>query len=72
MTELLKKAFDEASRLPREQQDAIASLLLKELQSDRHWDRAFENSQDALAKLANEALAEDERGDTEDLNPSSL
>jgi hypothetical protein len=72
MTELLKKAFDEASRLPREQQDAIASLLLKELQSDRHWDRAFEKSQDALAKLADEALAEDERGDTEDLNPSSL
>lgn len=72
MTELLKKAFDEASRLPREQQDAIASLLLKELQSDRQWDRAFEKSQDALAKLADEALAEDERGDTEDLNPSSL
>ncbi len=72
MTELLKKAFAEASRLPREQQDAIASLLLEELQSDRHWDRAFEKSQDALAKLANEALAEDERGDTEDLNPSSL
>lgn len=72
MTELLKKAFDEASRLPREQQDAIASLLLKELESDRTWDRAFESSQDALAKLADDALAEDERGDTEDLDPSSL
>ena len=72
MTELLKKAFAEASRLPREQQDAIASLLLEELQSDRQWDQAFEKSQGALAKLANEALAEDERGDTEDLNPSSL
>lgn len=70
MTELLKKAFDEASKLPSRQQDAIASLLLEELRSDRDWDRAFEDSQDALAKLAADALAEDERGETEDLDPS--
>ena len=72
MTELLKKAFDEASKLPREQQDAIASLLLEELKSDQNWDQVFEHSQDPLAKLANEALAEDERGETEDLDPSQL
>lgn len=72
MTELLKKAFDEASKLPREQQDAIASLLLEELRSDRNWDRAFEGSQAALAKLANEALIEDEIGETQDLDPSKL
>ncbi len=72
MTELLKKAFDEASKLPSEQQDAIASLLLEELKSDRNWDRAFENSQDALASLASEALGEDERGETENLDPSEL
>jgi hypothetical protein len=72
MTELLKRAFDEASKLPRDRQDAIASMLLRELESDRKWDRAFEDSQDALAKLADEALAEDERGETEDLDPSSL
>lgn len=72
MTELLKKAFDEASKLPREQQDAIASLLLDELKAERRWDRAFDDSQDALAKLANDALAEDDRGETEDLDPSKL
>ena len=72
MTEVLKKAFDEASKLPREQQDAIASLLLEELKSDRNWDQAFGNSQDALAKLANDALAQDERGKTEDLDASTL
>lgn len=72
MTELLKKAFDEASKLPREQQDAIASLLLEELKSDQNWDKAFDHSQDALAKLANEALAEEERGETEDLDPLQL
>ena len=72
MTELLKKAFDEASKLPREQQDAIATLLLEELESDRTWDRAFERSQDALEKLASDAIAEDDRGETEDLDPSKL
>lgn len=72
MTELLKKAFDEASKLPREQQDAIASLLLEELKSDQNRDTAFDHSQDALAKLANEALAEEERGETEDLDPLQL
>ena len=72
MTELLKKAFDEASKLPSEQQDAIAALLLEELESDRNWDRTFENSQDDLAKLSNEALAEDARGETENLDPSKL
>lgn len=72
MTELLKKAFDEASKLPREQQDAIASLLLEELKAERRWDRAFDDSQDALAKLANDARTEDDRGETEDLDPSKL
>ncbi len=72
MTELLKKAFDEASKLPREQQDAIASLLLEELKSERRWDRAFEGSQDALARLADDALAEDARGDTRELDLSDL
>lgn len=72
MTELLKKAFHEASKLPREQQDAIASTLLAELKSDRRWDRSFDDSQDALVQLANDALAEDERGDTEDLDPANL
>jgi hypothetical protein len=72
MTELLQRAFDEASKLPREQQDAIASLLLLELESEREWDRAFTGSQDALKRLADEALLEDERDKTEDLDPSSL
>ena len=72
MTELLQRAFDEASKLPKEQQDAIASLLLQELESEREWDRAFAGSQDALKRLADEALLEDERDKTEDLDPSSL
>lgn len=72
MTELLKKAFAEASKLPQDRQDAIAALLLAELESDRQWDSAFSRSQQALASLADEALAEHERGETEELDPSNL
>ncbi len=67
MTELLKKAFQAASRLPPEQQDAVATMLLAELESERQWDDAFARSQDFLAKMAEEAIAEDEAGETEPL-----
>lgn len=72
MTELLQKAFDEASKLPREQQDAIASLLLEELKADQAWDQAFSRSPSALQKLADAAADEDQRGETENLDPSTL
>jgi aspartate/glutamate racemase len=72
MTELLKKAFDEAAQLPDDQQDAIASLLLEELKSDRAWGQAFDQSQDALEKLADEAIREHTAGSTDRLDPSSL
>ncbi len=67
MTELLKKAFRAASRLPSEQQDAVATMLLAELESERQWDDAFARSQDFLATLADEAIAEDAAGKTEPL-----
>jgi hypothetical protein len=72
MTELLKKAFDEAAQLPDDQQDAIASLLLEELKSDRAWGQAFDRSQDALEKLADEAIRDHKAGKTDEMDPSSL
>jgi hypothetical protein len=72
MTELLKKAFDEAAQLPEDQQDAIASLLLEELKSDRAWGQAFDRSQDALEKLADEAIRDHKAGKTDEMDPSSL
>ena len=68
MTKLLEKAFAEASRLPTTEQDAVAALILEELASERRWAEAFAKSQDKLAALADEALAEDDRGETEPLD----
>lgn len=72
MTDLLEQAFAEASQLSPQQQDAIANWLLKELESDKRWDKSFCESQDALAALADEALAEHQKGDTQVLDPDGL
>ncbi|MCI0439076.1 MAG: hypothetical protein L0177_08080 [Chloroflexi bacterium] len=72
MTELLEKAFAEASKLPEDEQEALAAWILEELASERRWAESFARSQDALAKLADEAVAEHLRGETEELNPENL
>lgn len=72
MTDLLEKAFEEAAKLPPDEQDAIASLLLAELESERRWDERFAGSQDELAQLAEQALEEDDAGRTEELIPDEL
>jgi hypothetical protein len=64
MTELLQKAFAEAARLPSEEQDALAALLLKEMESEQRWSEAFARSQGTLEKLASEATAEFRAGKT--------
>lgn len=69
MTKLLEKAFQKASTLPANEQDAIADWLLNELESEARWGRLFAGSQDALRKLAGEALEEHSRGETQDLDP---
>lgn len=68
MTKLLERAFAEAAKLSQEEQDAIAALLLEELASERRWSEAFAKSQDKLAVLADEALAELDRGETKPLS----
>jgi hypothetical protein len=67
MTELLEKAFAEASKLPQEAQDMLARMLLDELTAEEKWDAAFANSQDELARLAGEALDEYQSGNTKSL-----
>ena len=67
MTELLEKAFAEASKLPQEAQDMLAKMLLDDLAAEEKWDETFANSQDKLARLADEALVEYQQGKTKKL-----
>lgn len=64
MTSLLKKAFDAASSLPTDRQDAIAKLILAEIEDEKRWDEAFAGSQDKLTDMAAEVIAENKRGKT--------
>jgi len=72
MTKLLEKAFAEAVKLPKKEQDKLAKWLLAELESERLWDAVFARSADELAKLADEALKEHRKGRTKPLNPEQL
>ena len=68
MTRLLEKAFEEASRLPEVEQNALAKWVLDELHSERDWMKAFAESEDVLEKLADEAVAEKGQGKTTPLD----
>ena len=69
MTTALEDAFAKAAALPPERQEAIAAILLEEIAVDDRWQRSFAQSQDALSRLAAEALEEDARGRTLDMVP---
>ncbi|MDR9367037.1 MAG: hypothetical protein RI575_17005 [Balneolaceae bacterium] len=72
MTRLLKQAFDKVSQLSEDEQDTIAALILKEIESEKKWEDTFESSQDELSKLGEEALAEHRAGKTKRLDPDTL
>jgi hypothetical protein len=64
MTKLLKQVFKTLSKLSDQEQDAVAAVVLDELEAENKWSAAFRASQDTLSALADEALAEFERGET--------
>ena len=68
MTHSLDTAIAEASKLPPEEQDALAAILLEEIASEQRWSRSFVKSQGALEALASEALAEFNAGKTNPLD----
>ena len=72
MTKLLQRAFDEASKLPEDEQDTLGRILLEELASARRWEELFSGSHDLLGKLADQALAEHRTGRTQKLDPEKL
>ena len=72
MTNLLGKAFDEASRLSGPEQDTFAAWILEELASERRWESAFADSSEALDQLADEALREHREARTHILDPNAL
>ncbi|AFZ57970.1 hypothetical protein H6G54_24395 [Anabaena cylindrica FACHB-243] len=72
MTELLERAIAKLKTLTTNEQDAIAAMILEELEDDLRWDEAFSRSPDTLAKLAATAMAEYHADKTQELDPETL
>ena len=72
MTRLLEQALAKIRTLPDAEQDAIAQIVLDEIESERRWDELFAKSPQKLGKLADKAWAEHEAGRSEPLDPDQL
>jgi hypothetical protein len=72
MTQLLEQAISHIKTLSPDRQDAIATLILEELQAEQRWDQTFDQSPDLLAQLAATAMAEYHAGQTQPLDPETL
>lgn len=72
MTKALERAFKELSKLPDDEQDALAAWLLRELEDDREWKTLLASDPDRLEQLAEEALREHAADRTEPLDPDKL
>jgi len=68
MTKMLKTLFERLSALPEDEQEAMVTRFLAELDDDRIWDELFSRSGQFLEKLAADAAAEEVRGETQDLD----
>jgi gamma-glutamyltranspeptidase len=60
MSQLMEQAFQQASQLPEEDQEAIAAIILQEIESERRWGELFANPRlaDLLSRMADQAIDE--------------
>jgi hypothetical protein len=72
MSELFDFAIQKVQSLPEAEKNVIAAIIIEELEDETRWKQSFSRSEDALAKLAIEAMQEDRNGETEKLDPDFL
>jgi hypothetical protein len=72
MTRTLTVAIEKLEALPPDEQDRVATWLLDELRDEAKWAQKFAASQDILADLADEAIADHAAGRTRPLDPGKL
>lgn len=68
MNKKLKHVIAELVRLPEDEQESIANLILEEMASEHGWNERFTNSEDKLAELGRRARDQHARGETTPLN----
>jgi hypothetical protein len=74
MTELLQRAIAEIEKLPPEEQNAIATRLLAELQDEQNWQIRFQSTTDhqwdSLAQMVRQEIASGEITPLDEVFPS--
>lgn len=69
---LLRQVGDEVRKLSATDQDAIASLILEEIQDEQLWDETFARSQGKLARMAAKARDDIRAGKVRNLEIDEL
>jgi hypothetical protein len=74
MSRLMEQAIAKARELPEAEQDAIASIILREIESEQRWEKLFSRpeSADLLSRMADEALSEARAGRARKLDVNEL
>ena len=60
----MEQALERVAALPADEQDAIASQILASLAGEEAWRKSFAEKRDVIRRMAQEAVEEDERGET--------
>jgi len=58
VTQLLQRALAAVQKLSSSEQDAIAAIIIDELEDEKLWDEAFAQSQESLSRLVEKARAD--------------
>lgn len=72
MTNLFRKAVEKVESLPKDQQDAIAAMILEELADEERWNETFARTPQVLERLAREAEQDANAGRTLPLDPDNM
>ena len=62
MTQALSAAVASAAKLPEEEQNVLAAILLEEMESEERWSALFSGSQNLLEQMANDAIQDFQAG----------
>lgn len=68
----MEEAIAELTELPEADQDSLKAWLLEWTKPERRWEKLFAENNDALGRLADEALAEHEESRNLELDAENL
>jgi hypothetical protein len=71
MNALLEKAIKKISRMPEQDQEALAGLILAEIEAEEGWNSRFAATEDQLGELVRGAREEADTQGTLPYDPSN-